>query len=211
MSAVDQSLMAKIRSAYGVLLEQTCKASSVPPAFLAALIANESGGDPNAKRFEGGVLASLWEVLLARKANFGSISRAALLDFIWPSTVAPFTASAGILSTTAVVAQRGIPDSLLRLDGLATSHGLTQVMGYEAIAFHLPDFLQLRDPGGELSVTLKMLADFAQRFGLDLAGDFAQLFDCWNTGRPHAQTADPQYIPKGLERMKIYADMTASA
>jgi len=48
------------------------------------------------------------------------------------------------------------------------------------------------------------LADFAARNTLDLTRDFSQLFDCWNTGRPHAPTADPQYIPNGLRRMELY-------
>ena len=94
-----------------------------------------------------------------------------------------------------------------RLDSLATSHGLTQVMGYEAIAFHLDGVSRLQDPAGELSITLKMLTQFAERFALDLASNFSELFDCWNSGRPHAPTADPQYIPNGLARMQIYAGL----
>jgi hypothetical protein len=86
-------------------------------------------------------------------------------------------------------------------------------MGYEAIAFHLDGAARLADPASELPVTLRMLADFAHRFGLDLTASSStaagELFDCWNSGRPHAPTVDPQYIPNGLARMKIYQQLSA--
>jgi len=55
--------MQSIKDKFGAVIDDACKDSSVPPEFLAALIANETGGNPNAKRFERGVLASLWEIL----------------------------------------------------------------------------------------------------------------------------------------------------
>ena len=59
-------------------------ASSVPASFLGALVANESGGNVLAKRFEPAVLAHLWEVLLGRKAAYGTIGRTDLVAFVQP-------------------------------------------------------------------------------------------------------------------------------
>ena len=204
--------MQNIRAQWGDAIVMACAASSVPPSFLAALIANESGGNAGAHRFEKGVLDSLWEVLLGRAAAYGSLQRDDLLRFM----LSPYSqngAAPGPGPATALVAV--VTGSMLRLDGLATSYGLTQVMGYEAIAFHLDGFARLADPAGELPITLNMLADFARRFGLDLSASSSaaagELFDCWNSGRPHAPTADPQYIPNGLARMQIYQQLSAPA
>ena len=77
----DQELMQSIKTKWGALIDAACKHSSVPPAFLAALVANESGGNPDAKRFEPGVLAQLFAVLLNRKAFYGSIARENIIAF----------------------------------------------------------------------------------------------------------------------------------
>jgi hypothetical protein len=191
----DAELMAEIRTKWGALIAQVCHTSSVPPAFLAALIAGESGGDPNAKRFEPGVLASLWEVLLGRKTSFGSIGRTQLLTYAQTgSPVIPCT----------------LDYSLQRLDGLATSWGLTQIMGYNAVNHMFsPGVVAkaevLADPGANMEQTITMLAAFAHEFDLDLATEAADLLRCWNTGRPNGQTADPRYVDNGLARMKLYS------
>ena len=52
-------LMQKIQDEWGPIIAATCHASSVPEAFIAALIANETGGDPKATRFEPAVYARL--------------------------------------------------------------------------------------------------------------------------------------------------------
>lgn len=218
MTDVNTTLMKSIRAHWGDAIVLACASSSVPPSFLAALIANESGaalvkGGPeaqkNAQRFEKGVLDSLWQVLLGRTPNFGSLKRDDLLRFLQPPPTPLIPGIPISISSVTVGGAPKLPDSMLRLDGLATSWGLTQVMGYEAIAFHLDGFERLKNPDGELPITLTMLADFARRFDLDLGSSFSELFDCWNSGRPHAPTADPQYIPNGLARMKIYQSLGA--
>ncbi len=188
----DQELMQAVKTKWGELIDSTGKVSSVQPAFLAALIANESGGNPDAKRFEPKVFADLGQVLLNRKAFYGSIGRNELIAF--SQTVA------STLNMQLIVA----------LDQLATSWGLVQIMGYEAISYHTGGVAALQCPSSEMSVAARMLADFAARFGLDSAKDFSQLFDCWNTGRAHAPTADPNYIPNGLRRMEIYQNIAAA-
>src|SRR5271157_711099 len=111
----DLQLMQKIKGTYGALLTQACSSSSVPASFLCALIANESGGDPLAKRFEPAVLAALWQVLLGRKANYGSIGRGDLVAYV-ADLAAPTIAVPAALPNTA----------FNNLDALANSWGLTQ-------------------------------------------------------------------------------------
>jgi hypothetical protein len=50
----------------------------VPAEFLAALTANESGGDPQANRFEPGVYQHLKSVAEGLTASYGSIGKSLL-------------------------------------------------------------------------------------------------------------------------------------
>ncbi|MBZ5662744.1 MAG: N-acetylmuramidase family protein [Acidobacteriia bacterium] len=196
MTDANTLLMKSIHAKWDPAIVSACKTSTVPPAFLAALIANESGGNPDAKRHERNVLAALWELLQGRAASYGSIRRDDVLAYISaPDPGLTEISPAGLLAR--------LTRSLQQLDSLATSWGLTQIMGYEAIPFASRTFWT--DSEGSLRITLRMLAQFSERYQLDLAKDFAELLNCWNTGRPHgAPTADPQYIPNGLARMNIY-------
>ena len=82
-------------------------------------------------------------------------------------------------------------------------------MGYEALdrVNGLARTEDLAVPARALPTTLRMLAEFAQHFGLHLAGDFTELFTCWNTGQPNGKTKDPAYVSNGLARMAIYNDL----
>jgi len=183
----DQELMQSIKTKWGSLFDSVAAQAPAPPAaFFAALTANETGGNPLATRQEPAVLAALHAVLMNRKPAYGSIGRADILGYAQQITAT--------LNMQLVVA----------IDQLSTSYGLVQIMGYEAIPYNLKGALVLQDPASELVVALKMLRDFATRSQLDLASDFSELFDCWNTGRPHAPTFDPAYIPNGLQRMQVY-------
>ena len=203
MTDPNTLLMESIHEKFGAAIAEASKTSSVPQEFLAALVAGESGGNPDAKRFERGVLASLWEVLQGRAAAFGSIGRTDLIKYVSPLP--------GDLQSPADLwsfVSGHITTAMQRLDSLATSWGLTQIMGYEGIPFGCEANV-FTDPISGLHYTCRMLADFATRQDLDLTKDFSELFDCWNTGRPHAPTADPQYIPNGLARMEIYRGLDA--
>jgi hypothetical protein len=184
------ALMTSIRAKWGAAITAACASSSVKPEFLAALIANESGGNPDAKRFEKNVLAQLWEVLQGRQAAFGSIGRNDL-----------------ILHCSAVTL-----NALTQIDQLATSWGLTQIMGYETIALGVP-ISTLQSAAPSLPQACRMLGEFAERYQFDVASDFTDLFNCWNTGRPKnmAATTDARYIPNGLARAQIYAGLPAVA
>jgi hypothetical protein len=196
----NQDLMQSIKAKWGAQITAACAMSSVPAAFLAGLIANESGGNPLAKRFESHVLLALWEVLLGRKTAYGSITRLSLVGFVSGASLPVYTAPATLPA-----------DTYQRFDSLATSWGLTQIMGYEVLDSQLNSgpIDNLKTPPADLTVTLRMLTQTAARLGVDVAKDFSEMFDFWNTGRPHAPTFDPQYIPNGLERMKIYAALLA--
>jgi hypothetical protein len=191
----DQELMYAIKQAWGAAIEEAAKASSVPPAWLAALIANESGGKADAKRFEKNVLVALWEVLLGRKAAYGTIGRADVVRFV--SGISPLTAQVPASLPT---------DTYQRLDGLATSWGLTQIMGYHVFEFNctLDD---LKTPARSLEISMRLAAQFVARNQLDVRDtkDLGELFDCWNTGRPDGVTFDPNYVTNGLARMELYS------
>jgi hypothetical protein len=195
----ERDLMARIQKQYGPLLDSTQAASGIPAAFFAALIANETGGNPDAKRFEPHVLLSLWEVLLGRKAAYGSIGRADVVAYV-----------TALVQNEARFANSLPADAFQRVDALATSWGLTQIMGYEAIAYRT-SIDDLRSPVSSVARTAIMLKDFAKRDKLDVAQNFSELFDCWNTGRPHAPTADPTYIPDGLARLALYQSLETPA
>lgn len=200
----DAELMQSIKTKYGAAIDATCKNSSVQPALVAAIIANESGGNPDAKRHEPHVLAALWEVLLGRTKAYGTIEAATLAALL-------VAGSAGA-ALSAYHTPSSLPaDTFQRLDALGTSWGLTQVMGYSVFDFYPTADAQV---GGlallqssvatQLYFTVKMLARFAGRWDLSLADDAGKLLDCWNTGRPTTATFDLNYVPNGLARMKLY-------
>jgi hypothetical protein len=197
MSSPEETLMQAIKTRWGTAITDACHTSSVPPAFLAALIANESGGNPDAKRFEPHVLLALWEVLLGRKAAFGSIGRSDLLAYM---------AIDGLPNPPTQPGPGWFANALQRLDGAASSWGLTQVMGYHVISRTVTlSAEQLRDSAFALLFSLKMLAEFATRFQLDVTREFDLLFACWNCGQPEpSKTFDPHYCANGLARMAIY-------
>lgn len=201
-TAADVELMGRILATFGKMLP-SISTLFFPAAFFAALIANESGGDINAKRFEPAVFVSIGKVLLGRAPAYGGIDKAAFLRFIDPSSVDP----AGRVPAN-------FSASLQRLDSVATSWGITQVMGYHTVRLaDAPGWRsieQLQTPAGCLQFTMLLLGDFAQRFHLDPAKDFDKFFRCWNCGRPDGPTHDPAYVPNGLARMNVYADLVAA-
>lgn len=199
----NTNLMQRIRDHYGALLIHVCRDTSVAPAFLAALIANESGGDEREKRFEQRVLVSLWEVLLGRTPAYGSIQRSELFSIVDPSLTDP---SRRI--------PPDVPTTLQRLDSLATSWGLTQIMGYNTYPLweHAGwrAIEQLQTAPGNLEFAIVLLSSFAKRFQLDPARDFSPLFACWNTGRPDpTKTFDPHYCTNAVQRMELYSSLPA--
>lgn len=198
----EQELMQSIKAQWGAEIADACKPSAVPPAFLAALVAGESGGKPDAKRFEPGVLRALWEVLLGRKTTYGSIRRADLVQFV-----------AGLASPPVSSPQSLPADAFQRVDSLATSWGLTQIMGYHILDKTLmgppppPAAQDLQVVVFSLFHTITMLERFAKEFAIDERLEFDKLFRCWNTGQPDGKTFDPAYVTNGLARMAIWSSL----
>ncbi len=193
----DLELMQSLKAQYRATIAAAAAVSSVPAAFLAALVANESGGNANAKRFEPHVLAALWEVLLGRKEAYGSIARLSVVGYVTGVSVPPSSSIAATLPANA----------FQRVDALATSWGLTQIMGYHALEFGTT-IDDLKTPATGMRITTLMFAAFSRSFQLDLAKDFEALLRCWNGGHPTAPTFDPNYVPNALRRMDLWNSLT---
>jgi hypothetical protein len=89
---------------------------------------------------------------------------------------------------------------------LASSWGFVQIMGFHLIGRH-GTVRDLLEPRFHYHLANQMLAEFAESYQLDLAREFAEMFRCWNTGRPDGRTADPAYVENGLRRMGIYREL----
>ncbi len=192
MTDTDLVLMQKIKHAWEPDILEAVGETPIPAEFVAALIANESGGHVDAVRFERNVFAELGEVLLGwRKAYAPAgiqhpLGRVELLDYIEPAGVSDFA------------------DCLDRLAELATSRGLTQIMGWHAVE------MSRIMPGPQLTPTFylhftgELLTYFANHYTLDLGKDFEPLLRTWNSGKPDGATFDPHYVANGLRRMDLY-------
>jgi hypothetical protein len=189
----DHDLMAKIKTTCGPFIDEAVAGTPYPAAFLAALTANESGGDPAATRFESSVLGQLVQVLIMRKSNFGAIDETNIVKYL-RKTLSPNGSAAAVPP---------LDLGLVALVNLATSYGPTQIMGYQALAGGF-DLGELSNLGTHYKHAIDMLDDFARRFELAADAGMALFFHCWNAGSPAGRTFDPQYTSNGLSRMAIY-------
>jgi hypothetical protein len=199
-------LLTRVRARFHTVMAEACKYSSVPVEFLGALVAGESGGDPRAMRFEPAVYRHLQRVAEGKAAKYGGISRrrldAEIAEMLHPKSHT-FHAS---FMTTAFATAHAIELAAARdeaLRELATSWGLAQIMGYHMVG-RAGTVRDLLDPRFHFRVALELLAEFAERFQLDVQREFAEMFRCWNTGQPYRETFDPRYVEKGLRRMEVY-------
>jgi hypothetical protein len=181
----DQEMMLSIKTQMGQTIRATCGVGM--EAFVAALVANESSGDPEVSRFEPGVMASMAEVLAERKPNFGSITGKILMPML----------------SSAALRFGGMRAAVSLLMDLATSWGPTQIMGYQTIGM-LISIDDLKTAGEKhFQLCGSILKAFIQEWHL-AGADWESLFRCWNTGRATGETTDPAYVAKGLSRMAIY-------
>ena len=187
----EQELMAKVKASCGPWIDAAVAGTVYPASLLAALTANESGGDPGKSRFEPRVCGQLASVIVGHQANFGSIGAQDLKA--WCDPPAPSQ-------------RRAFDQSLLALVNLATSWGPTQIMGYQALAGGY-DLGELPNLNLHYPHAVAMLEDFRKRWKLSPPAndpDVASYFHCWNGGSPEAQTTDSLYIPNGLSRKALY-------
>lgn len=205
-ATAGQVLMARVRERWAGVIREACRYSSVPPNFLAALVANESAGDPNALRFEPSVYRHLVSAAEGKSRRYGRVTRAGLAaevaEILSPKSPA-YHAEFLTSGFTSAHASRLAPSPDEALRELATSWGLTQIMGYHMVGRGGTP-RDLLEPRFHFRVALELLADFAERYQLNLARDFAEMFRCWNTGQPYGATTDPKYVENGLRRMELY-------
>ncbi|MHB8653250.1 MAG: hypothetical protein ACYDA9_05155 [Terriglobia bacterium] len=208
----EQKLVARVFERCNSVICAACQSSSVPPEFLGALTANESGANDHAMRFEPAVYRHLVAVVSGGEPAYGSIKAEVLLaklgrvlhpkaDDFHAHFLTPAFGSNHAAALTA------LPDEGLR--ELATSWGYTQIMGYHMVERHgeVRDLLQ---PAFHFRVALELLAEFAAAHQLNHTGEFAEMFCCWNTGQPYGKTYDPMYVENGLSRMAIYKKLLAA-
>ena len=205
----ERSLVQRVFDCCDAVIQETCRESAVPAEFLGALAANESGGYGDARRFEPAVYRHLQAVAQGESPSYGSINVTELddeVDNLLPANDATLHAR---YLTPAFAANhceqvQGATDQALR--ELATSWGYTQIMGYHMIG-QPGDVRQLLEPGFHFRMAIRLLSEFVVDYQLDPQREFAEMFCCWNTGRPYGRTFDPNYVENGLRRMQIYRQL----
>jgi hypothetical protein len=208
--------MQKVKAAWGLKISLACAGSGVPPAFLAALIANESGiypagvggGDPTAKRYEPTVCGHLAAVVSGAQAAYDP-----------PGARRPI----GRGDLQLYIGAAGGPGGaelapIHKLADLAASYGLTQVMGFHVLMWGDPALADLSKALGtadaQLKFTIQLLDSCAEQNALDLSMPdvvtIREFFTWWNTGRVNGATYDPNYAANGVDRMKAYDQLSAA-
>lgn len=198
--------MRRVHGRCGDAIREACKYSSVPPEFLGALVANESGADMRAARFEPAVYRHLKALADGKRPVYTGIRRESLDAEIEEMLHPKSAAFHAVYLTASFADDHGAslapgPDAALR--DLATSWGLTQIMGYHMVGRE-GTVGNLLEPRFHLRVALDLLAQFSERYEVDLAREFEEMFRCWNTGQPYGETFHPDYVAKGRRRMEIY-------
>jgi hypothetical protein len=203
----EQRLMSRVFKRCHGFIQGACAASSVPAEFLGALVANESGGNPRAARFEPLVYRHLRAVASGAEPVYALLRAHDLAtevdDMLHPKTdeyhARSLTTQFGANHLEQLAA---LQDEALR--ELATSWGYTQIMGYHMVG-RGGTVRDLLEPAFHFHTALQLLAEFADDYQLDLAHEFEEMFRCWNTGKPYGKTFDPNYAARGVARMAIYS------
>ncbi len=170
-------LAKQIRAKAGARLARSCADTIIPVAFLAGLISVENARlieqGRGSTRFEAHVFTALKALRDGARRSYNSITR---LDV------------------------RDATDAALR--ALATSYGLTQIMGWSMVKMLKGGIADLRDPAKHLDLAVKRLIICG---GRHLAQkDYASVLRIWNTGSPRGSTHDPDYVQNALAVMRAY-------
>ncbi len=208
----DQHLMQSIFFVWHDVIATAVKGTLVPAELLAGLVANESGGNTHAQRFEPAVFTEIAEVLAGKRTVFKptGISRPLMLADLLPFVLAADSSRLQLAAGGAAffAFDKCFTDQMQRVAELATSYGLVQIMGWHWIEFNRPASMR---PEDQLAFAVVLLVYFANKYTLDLAADAAKLFSCWNTGEPGGHTYNPLYVPNGLARMELYRSLAGAA
>lgn len=183
----ETALMQLIRDQYGAYIRIAVAGKSIPEAFVAALVANESGGNAGATRYEAAELGRFAQVLTEERKDYQGIGAQSLTNWILRGS---FTA-------------KGIATNLV---SLCKSWGPTQIMGWHALKGAYP-ISELQTAEKHFVHTAELLNDFIISWRLHMPDQSKDLFTCWNAGGPANTTSDPYYAVRGLLRMQIYQEL----
>ncbi len=172
----NQRLAKKIFTNLESEIVAACEGTNVPTAFLAGLVSVEDASlDPSATRFEPGIFSKLQRVRDGSLSQFNGITQSDIAN---------------------------ASDAALR--NLATSFGLTQIMGFHVIATFNNEITiaDLRDPDQQLDLGVRFIETEA---GSHLDNqEFDKVLRIHNTGKPNGVTFDPDYVPNALGVMSEY-------
>ena len=177
--AVEVQLVTRVKGLLQPTLDAFAPTSSIPVSFWGALTCGETGewlihNLIVPPRLEPTVFQHLMDVLTSTELDYGGLKRADL---------------AGLAAD--------------EIRALASSHGLTQVMGYNAVVLG-HQVAELDDPATHYPIAARLMAQFNERFGLDPAKDFAEMATCWNGGHVGAKTVPPEYAANLVLRKSIW-------
>lgn len=169
----EDAIMLRIYHTWNIEIERATLGTDISPNYLAALISLESHppGNASSSRFE----SSIYKRLLDLKHDgrrFGIISRRKV---------------------------SALNDEELR--EMATSYGLTQIMGYHCLYLGC----SIEDLKGEYHLQWAVAWMEQNYRGLPGKRDWEGCFRIHNTGHPAGSPARKDYVERGLIRMDMYA------
>lgn len=181
----------QIFNRFGLPIHLACENSGVGEEFLAGFIGVEAGIDrtgfirPEAKRFEPGVYRDLidlrdkgWCIVNGKTHDHYSGIRQSQLQ--------------------------GLSDDALR--NLATSWGMSQIMGWHCINNLHCSIGDLRNPDKHLFYTIQLLK-IGESGKYLLRGDLPSVLRIWNTGNANGKTYHESYVDNALLVRKHYVQI----
>jgi hypothetical protein len=193
---LETAMMQLIRQQMGGAIRAAIAALGMAPSFepfMAALAANESSGNASQQRREPRELMQFARVLMDEITEYQGIGSGLLMK---------------------AITQALLPSAIVRtLMNYCTSYGPTQIMGWHALkdGYSLSELVTLESHFRRCAGYVR---SFQKEFNLAppaADADAEKFFRCWNGGHPTAQTADPEYVAKGLRRMALYQQLAKLA
>lgn len=170
---------------FGSKIAEVCAGTPVTEEFLGGFVGVEAGTShgvisETATRFEPGVFHHLQLVRDGLAKSWSHITTADL---------------------------QGATDDALH--NLATSYGLTQIMGWHMIHDLAGSIADLRDPDKHLGYAVQLLDVVADKY-LRLR-NWEAVLHIWNSGTPTGRTYDPDYVHNALAVKAAYAAILANS
>ncbi|QQS33510.1 MAG: hypothetical protein IPM50_02695 [Acidobacteriota bacterium] len=178
-----QRLTKQIFDRFDKRIVEATNGTVIPPSFVAGLIANESGRDRQgsiveaATRFEPHVYRHLINVRDGRRSSYNKLTRADLA---------------------------GASDAAIR--ALATSWGITQIMGWHVVRNLRCTVADLRDPAKHLFYTVKLLQLNGFPAGANEDRMDREMRE-WNTGSETGKTYHANYVPNARTVRSLYRQL----